>query len=487
LTATTGGTLSCSASDSATPADTYDLGTYYFPIDSIAPGGWFEPVGYRGAPKDVIQVKASDAGSGVAQVIVQATDTTTGQVYAGSALTGNPADGTTAYATYNPGSGLYDVTVDPALLPANDSFAFIATVSDVAGNAATISTVDPADGGGQFVLTPGGSGSYAIGDLTQITATANAVRPAPAATTAKQDVSATTLPELPSFVTGASSAASIRSHDAGQTVGLVTALAKTKTKVCTKAEKVKVRVLKHLSKHRTKMVVKTVRKRVRVKCPSTATVHVVALKVPYGKAITITGTLTDLSTPTVVMGGDAISVYETDQATGVTTIAGQTTTSSTGAFSYPVKAGPSRQITLAYGGSADQRGTSTEFLARYIGKTTIRAKAKLVTAGKTITLSGRLFGGDVPDRGAIVQVFYTLPGHTRGWAPFKRSQSNREGIYVVKLPTGTADGGETYKLRVEIPAQTAWGFQTTTSNVITIRVRLKNQQQLHPKGGKAGR
>jgi hypothetical protein len=57
----------------------------------------------------------------------------------------------------------------------------------------------------------------------------------------------------------------------------------------------------------------------------------------------------------------------------------------------------------------------------------------------------------------------------------------------VKLPTGTADGGETYKLRVEIPAQTAWGFQTTTSNVITIRVRLKNQQQLHPKGGKAGR
>jgi malonyl CoA-acyl carrier protein transacylase len=74
-------------------------------------------------------------------------------------------------------------------------------------------------------------------------------RPAPAATTAKQDVSATTLPELPSFVTAASSTAALRSHIIGHSLGLVTALAKTKTKVCTKAEKVKVRVLEHLSKH----------------------------------------------------------------------------------------------------------------------------------------------------------------------------------------------------------------------------------------------
>ena len=481
-----GGTLSCSATDSATPADTYDLGTYYFPIDSIAPDGWFEPVGYNGAPKDVIQVEASDVGSGVAQVIVQATDTTTGQLYAGSALTGDPADGTSAYATYNPGSHLYDVTVDPALLPANDSFAFTATVSDVAGNTATISTIDPADGGGQFVLTPGGSGANAIGDLTDITAMANAVRPALAAKTAKQEVTTTTLPELPSFMTGASSTASTRSHMARRSLGLVSALAKTKAKVCTKAEKVKVRVREHLAKDDTKTVVKTEIKRVRIKCPSTATVHVVALSVPYGKAITITGTLADLSTPSVVMGGDTITVYETDQATGVTTIAGQTTTSRTGAFSYPVKAGASRQITLAYAGSANQRGTSAAFLARYIGKTTVHAKTKLVTAGKTITLSGRLLGGDVPDRGAIVQVFYILPGHTFGWAPFKRAQTNRKGIYVVKLPTVEADVGDTYKLRVEIPAQTAWGFQKTTSNVVTVQVSSRTQQQLPDKGGKAG-
>jgi hypothetical protein len=62
----------------------------------------------------------------------------------------------------------------------------------------------------------------------------------------------------------------------------------------------------------------------------------------------------------------------------VTTLAGQATTSSTGAFSYPVKAGASRQITLVYVGFADQRGTSAAFLARYIGKTTVHAEAKLV-------------------------------------------------------------------------------------------------------------
>ena len=153
-----GGLLSCTASDSATPADTWSLGTYEFPIDSLAPSGYFEPQGYGGAARDVIQVHATDSVSGIAQVVVQATDTSTGQVYAGSALTGNPADGDTAYATHNPGSGLYDLTVHPALLPAGHSFAFQAVATDAAGNTATITTVDPAEGGGPFLLTPGGGG-----------------------------------------------------------------------------------------------------------------------------------------------------------------------------------------------------------------------------------------------------------------------------------------------------------------------------------------
>jgi hypothetical protein len=467
-----GGTLTCSASDSAVPADTYNLGTYVFPIDSVPPAGFFEAPGSNGAPKDVIQVHASDAGSGVAQVVVQATDTSTGQVYAGSALTGNPADGTIAYATYNPGSQLYDMTVDPALLPASHTFAFSATVSDVAGNSSTLNTLDPADGGGPFVLSPGGSGSLTLGDTTQLSVTAGAQRPAPAAKTAKQTVTATTLPVLPPFLrTASSSSAQVRAHFAGHSLPLVNPRTAAKTKACYKHRKIQVRVHVHTKKGHSEYTMKTVTKRVRITCPATAAVNVTALMVPYHKTVTMTGSLLDTSNTAVTMANALVTVYETDQATGETTIAGQTTTSSTGAFTYTVSAGPSRQVTLVYAGSANQRGTAATFMARYIGKTTVNTSANLVTAGNAFELTGRLYGGDIPNRGAIAQVYYLLPGHTVSWAPFKRAQTNRDGIFVVKLPTSKANAGYTYKLRVEVPSQNAWGFQKTMSNIVTVRIR----------------
>ena len=63
-----GGKLDCSASDSANPVDTYELGTYNVSIDPSTPGGFFEPQGYQSAAKNIIQLKLNDNPSGIKQV-----------------------------------------------------------------------------------------------------------------------------------------------------------------------------------------------------------------------------------------------------------------------------------------------------------------------------------------------------------------------------------------------------------------------------------
>jgi len=179
------------------------------------------------------------------------------------------------------------------------------------------------------------------------------------------------------------------------------------------------------------------------------------------------------------MAGDTVTVYQTDNATGVVTVLGQAPTSSTGTFTYTVAAGASREITLVYGGSANDRGTAAAFDARYIGKTTIVAKAKLVAPGRTLKLSGQIFGGDAPTQGAIVQIYYAtcVPGRTGGWAPFKRAKANSKGVYVFKLPTPRTNAGYIYRFRVEIPTQTGWGYHGAASNTVTIRVRRQRAKK----------
>ena len=184
-------------------------------------------------------------------------------------------------------------------------------------------------------------------------------------------------------MTGASSSSAIRAHIASRST-LVTALAKKKTSACYKDKRVKYHG-------------KTVTRKVREKCPSSKTIKVASLKVPYGKAVRITGTLDD-TTANAAVGGAKISVYQTDNATAVTTVAGSTTTNTSGSFSFKLKAGASREITLLYGGSADRRGTAAAFDAGYVGKTTIKVNDRDVQPGAAFRLTGKVYGGRYPER-----------------------------------------------------------------------------------------
>ncbi len=174
-----GGKLDCSAADSASPIDTYELGTYNFAIDPDQALGHFEPQGYKGSAANIIQLDLrSPGGSGIKQVAVQATDENTGTVYTGGELTSNPADGNMAYATLDQNTGTWNLTVNPGVFPGvNDKIKLTATATTNAGVTATITT---AENGTQEIVTPGQlgqnptvvSGWSTTGDDTSITSTA---------------------------------------------------------------------------------------------------------------------------------------------------------------------------------------------------------------------------------------------------------------------------------------------------------------------------
>ena len=119
-------------------------------IDPDKPVGYFEAQGANGAAKNILQLDVSSpGGSGIKQVAVQAKDENTGTVYTGGELTGNPADGSTAYATLDPATGTYNLTVDPSVFPGrDDKIAFTATPMTNAGVTATLTTTANGSSGG---------------------------------------------------------------------------------------------------------------------------------------------------------------------------------------------------------------------------------------------------------------------------------------------------------------------------------------------------
>jgi hypothetical protein len=439
-----GGKLDCSASDSANPVDTYELGTYSVSIDPDKPTGYFEAQGANEAAKNILQLNVSSpGGSGIKQVAVQAKDQNTGTVYTGGDLTGNPADGSTAYATLDPATGTYNLTVDPSVFQGrDDKIAFTATPITNAGLATTVTTTAS---GSAEVLTPVQLGQKpnpglvlsTNGDSTGLSATAKAGRWA-ARTTAQVGLPASlngspTSPIAPTTVT---------------------------------TESTKSRPFCTSSKAAHKSASKTSKRfcgTLTSKAPASE-----ALPAGYGQELEITGTLTDKAMRTPIAGGTVL-IYTTDLATGAVRLAGTETTGPGGRFVYRLPAGPDRRVDLVYLGTDDAKGTDSAFDTTTAGKLRVSA-ARVVRVGQNMRITGQILGGSIDGKGALVQMWYLIQGNKGGWEPFKPGRSSIDGGFVIRYPVTAGDKGLTYRVRIKVPTQAGWGFRAATSNVLKFRV-----------------
>ena len=282
--------------DSANQVDTYELGTYSVSIDPDKPSGYFEAQGANEAAKNILQLNVSSpGGSGIKQVAVQAKDQNTGTVYTGGDLTGDPADGSTAYATLDPATGTYNLTVDPSVFPGrDDKITFTATPITNAGLATTVTTTAS---GSTEVLTPVQLGQNSNpglvlstnGDSTGLSATAKAGRWA---------ARTTTQVGLPASLNG-----SPTSPIAPTTVATVSTQSRPFCTVSKRARKATARKLGGKTRKRSCGTLTS-------KAPGSE-----ALPASYGQKLEITGTLTDKATRTSIAGGTVL-IYTTDLATG---------------------------------------------------------------------------------------------------------------------------------------------------------------------------
>lgn len=437
-----GGQINCSASDSATPADTYDLGTYTVSIDPSTPQGAFEPQQYEGAAANIIQLKLADNPSGTQQVSVQATDETTGVLYTGAELTTNPADGHTAYATFDPNTGTWNLTFNPGVFPGvSDKIKFVATATTNAGISGTITT---AANGTQEILAPGDlgdnpnaiSGYSLTGDNTRITAKAQA---------GKWVADAASTSSLPTTLNGSSS-----NPIAPTSVATVATWTHS---VCKTAP----------NKHTKKAAQRSCRT-LTSRAPRSQ-----GLPARYAQEEEITGVLLDTTTGAPIAGG-SIAIYTTNLATDQVREVHVETTGPRGRFSYRLAAGPNRRVDLIYLGQwGVTHGADSAFDTTTAGELRVHA-ARVVRVGQIMRITGHILGGSIQANGAIVQMQYSIVGHKGIWAPFKPGRSNAKGGFVIRYPITRGSAGLTYRIRIKTPTQAGWGFRGATSNVLRFRV-----------------
>lgn len=178
----------------------------------------------------------------------------------------------------------------------------------------------------------------------------------------------------------------------------------------------------------------------------------------------------DTRTKTAIAGG-SILIYATNLATDRVRLVHVEESGRRGNFSYRLAAGPDRRIDLIYLGQWGlTHGADSAFDTTTGGRLRVHA-ARVVRVGQTMRVAGRILGGSIQAKGAIVQMQYAIVGQTRGWAPFKPGRSTSRGGFVIRYPITRGSAGLTYRIRIRVPTQAGWGFRGATSNVLRFHVR----------------
>jgi hypothetical protein len=191
------------------------------------------------------------------------------------------------------------------------------------------------------------------------------------------------------------------------------------------------------------------------------------LRLYYGQRATVRGLLeTPQRQP---ISGAQVSV--SGQAPGWTSQQLATLrTDGQGRFTYVVPAGPSRTLTFQFPGTATLRDSQATAAFDVVGKGTLRTSKRTIRAGKTLTLSGRIEGGYIPDSGKIVQLWdWTSVG---GWQPFYRpAYTDHAGRWHIAFKTAAGARGYTFRFRAALLTQNGWPYLKALSPTVSVTIK----------------
>jgi hypothetical protein len=188
------------------------------------------------------------------------------------------------------------------------------------------------------------------------------------------------------------------------------------------------------------------------------------LTVQYGRRAVLTGTLRNsrLRKP---LAHATIVIEQQVVGSSAIAVVGRTKTNRKGVYTYRVGKGANRTVIAVYRGTRRLRGAQVDVGEHVRGKATIQVTGTL-TPGHSVDVEGKLAGGFIPARGALVTIQYAVKGF-RGWTNWGDTRTNARGAFNVHMPILQADARYHFEWRAIIPAQTGWAYLAGRSNTVT--------------------
>jgi len=147
-------------------------------------------------------------------------------------------------------------------------------------------------------------------------------------------------------------------------------------------------------------------------------------------------------------------------------------TGSHGGFRLELPAGPSRRITVAYGGDPGLAGARRAALAlRVRGGVILYAAPAELSTGQSVRLWGRVRGrgAPVPRRGKLVAIQY-YETEARRWRPVLVTRSDHSGRFRARYRFRYITGTARIRLRAVALAEEHWPYVPGASQPIMVRV-----------------
>ena len=189
------------------------------------------------------------------------------------------------------------------------------------------------------------------------------------------------------------------------------------------------------------------------------------LTVPYARRVSVTGRLTQGSQP--IDAGTVIELLERRDRRGAREVRrARVKTKADGSFSAVVTTRrPSRRIRLAFRPAGGSRIVSRTLKLRVRAASRVRASLR----GSVVRFSGRVLSGPIPKAGKRVLMEGRAPGSA--WTAFKSLRTDRKGRFSGAYRLRVRRPGVTLKIRAVVRSEGGYGYLSSRSRAVTLRVR----------------
>ena len=189
--------------------------------------------------------------------------------------------------------------------------------------------------------------------------------------------------------------------------------------------------------------------------------------VSYGKGATVRGTLKGANGQPVSAADVRILVREARLGAQYVDRGG-VTTGADGRFQFPVPAGSSRVLRLAYRAYTGDDAFVTRSTSTLNVRARIRARGpKRVRSRGIAKFSGRLVGRPFPPRGVTLDLQIFQPGV--GWRVFATTRTRKSGTFTVRYHFQRASTGR-FTFRIRLRPNDAYPYSRGVSGRMRVRV-----------------